>query len=217
MRNIIKENILDAHSVVSIWNDSYKDFKRLYAEKVNQLFNEELPKLVYDDLKSKGVIDERWEYQRGNFDFDVKHLQGWLIKKKNWKSSGVGVFSTREGFGKYVDNRNDSKNYFPRAFYPTLRSKTYALKRKNYNDDYCNLTGCRKEFDEQKKRHKGYDGRYELWWSYFPENSYHFWLDEHWKEIKPNGTTVKYISSFLEKLIKACEADIDEIEGMSNN
>ena len=221
MRKVIKENILDAHSVVALWNDSYKDFKRLYAEKVNQLFNEELPMLVYEDLRNRNVIDDNWEYQKGKFDIDVKHLKGFAFKKTAWVNSAIGVYSDRTGYGELrgvnknmkdtsskingVKDRNIA-NYFSRGFFPLVLSNI-PIKRPNYNQDYCSLTGCKMEFKEcTLKSPKA------QWFANFPDNNYIYWGDEHWKEIKPNGTTVKYISEFLEKLIKACEADIDEIE-----
>ncbi|MBC6409618.1 MAG: PD-(D/E)XK nuclease family protein [Ekhidna sp.] len=201
MYKVIKNNIIEAHQVISLWENERKKFKKHYAEEVNRLFNEELPKLVYEDLKNRNVIDDDWKYKKGHFDITIKHLQGWLIKKNAWKGSGVGIYSNREGYGKYEGNIN-IPNYFPRGFFPLILSNT-PIKRANYNEDYCNKTGCKAQ-EEYKLNAQ--------WWSNFPENSYQSWGDEHWKEIKPNGKTVHYVSSFLEKLIKACEADIDEIE-----
>lgn len=223
MRKIIKENILDAHRLVSLWNDSYKDFKKLYAEKVNQLFNEELPKLVYEDLKSKGVINDNWEYKKGDFDIKVKHVKGFSFKKKTWKNSEIGVYSNKTGYGKLKGVNNNMKasssringikdrniaNYFSRGFFPLILSNT-PIRRPNYNEDYCNLTGCKIEFKEYTLK-----SPMAQWFANFPENNYQQWGDEHWLGIKPNGKTVEYISSFLEKLIKACETDIDDVEGV---
>ncbi len=116
-------------------------------------------------------------------------------------------------FIKGIKNRNIA-NYPPRGFYPVILSK-YLIDRQYYNLDYCTATGCDKTFDEKEKIVKGFNNLFEVWWSYFPENNYQFWGDEHWGEVKPNGKTVNYISLFLEKLIKACEIDIDEIEGLN--
>ena len=224
MHEALKDNIIEAHQVVSLWNDSYKKFKKLYAEKVNQLFNEELPKLVYEDLKNKGVINENWEYKKGNFDIDVKHVKGFTFKKIDWKNSAIGVYSDRTGYGEHrgvnknmkdtnskingVKDRNIA-NYFPRGFFPLILSNI-SIRRPNYNEDYCNLTGCKIEFKECILK-----SPMAQWFANFPENNYQRWGDKHWLEIKPNGKTVNYVSLFLEKLIKACETDIDEIEGMN--
>lgn len=209
IRDILKNNILEAHQLVSLWNDSYKYFKELYAEKVNQLFNEELPKLVYEDLKSRNVIGDDWEYTKGSFDIKVKHIKGWLIKKKSWKGSGIGVYSDRTGYEKYNWNR-DIANYFSRGFFPLILSTT-PIKRPNYNEYYSALTGC--------KVGKSYtlSAPATQWWSNFPDFDYQSWNDECWSEIKPDGETVRYLSSFFEKLIKACETDIDNMEKDKEN
>ncbi len=208
MNKALKENIIEAHQLVAFWNDSYKDFKKVYAEKINQLFNEKLPKLVYEDLRNRDVIDNNWEYIKGNFDIDKRHLRGWLIKKKLWKNSGVGVNSNKVIYGNKGKDSRGTNNYFLRGFYPKIDFDAPFTKDNfsKLNKVYCKQTGC--SYKEIKY------AKIDTWWSEFPENNYQFWGDEHWREVKPNGKTVIYISLFLEKLIKACETDIDEIEGI---
>ncbi len=79
-----------------------------------------------------------------------------------------------------------------KGFFPLILSNL-PIRRSNYNEDYCNITGCKAEFKEYKLKFP-----VSQWFANFSENNYRYWGDEHWKEVKPNGNTVKYISSFLE-------------------
>lgn len=203
----LKDNIISAHQITSLWNDNRKKFEEIYTDKINQLFNKELPKLVFEDLKNKNAIDNNWEFIEGDFDLKKAHFKGWIIKKKAWKSSCLAIFSNRIGY---------SSTSKIRSFYPLILSKE-NIKRDDYNNHYCNLTKSEKMLNEQKsfvKFNVLNQKLNEVWWTLFPDKEFQSWNDEIWTEIKPNGKTVNYISSFLENLINASSLDIDEIENV---
>lgn len=203
----LKDNIVSAHQITSLWNDNRKKFEEIYTDKINQLFNKDLPKLVFEDLKNKNVIDNNWEFIEGDFDLNKAHFKGWAIKKKTWKSSCLAVFSNRIGY---------SSTSKIRSFYPLILSKE-KIKREDYNNHYCNLTKSEKWLNEEKSFTK-YNilnqKLSEVWWTLFPDKEFQSWNDETWTEIKPNGKTVTYISLFLENLINTSSRDIDEIENV---
>lgn len=206
----LKDNIISAHQITSLWNENLKKFEEIYTDKINQLFNKELPKLVFEDLKNKNVIDNNWEFIEGDFDLNKAHFKGWAIKKKKWKSSCLAIYSNRIGY---------SSNSKIRSFYPLIISKE-KIKRIDYNNHYCNLTKSEIMLNEEKKFTKFNilnQKLNEVWWTLFPDKEFQFWNDETWIEIKPNGKTVNYISSFLENLINASSSDIDEIENVEES
>lgn len=206
----LKDNIISAHKVTTLWKDNKKDFEEIYKNKINQLFNQELPKLVFENLKSKNIIDNNWEFIEGDFDFSKAHFKGWKIKKKKWKSSCYAIFSNRIGLSK--SNKN-------RSFYPLILSKE-KIKRNNYNAHYCNLTKSKQLLSAEKnfvKYNELNQKLSEVWWTNFPNTEFQSWNDETWTEVKPNGKTVEYVTNFLENLINASVQDIDEVENVKEN
>lgn len=193
----IEENILEAFEIYSIWSNN-KELKNVLIERINNLFNKILPELVFEELKNSGVIDDNWEIITGDFDIRKKHLKGFILKKKNWKHFEIGILSDRVKY----DNNTFLSN---RGMFPAIISKK-DIQKENYIAFYNEMTGCKAE-----KSQIFLEPRI-VWWANFPNKDYYVWRYEHWAGIKEGGDTVKYVADFLSKLIKACEADIDEEE-----
>lgn len=208
----IEEHILEAHEIYLLWKSKTRQEKKLskderkkhkkleeknyfwqiWRKKVNLLFNETLPELIFKKLKEDNVIGDDWEYVKGDFDIEKEHLRGFKLKKKNWKHFAIGVFSD-------AIERGEGK----RSFFPVILSKK-NIHRENYADIYKSATGCVKSFSLKNPPSP--------WWVDFPDPKYQIWGYEQWAGIKEGGDTVNYIADFLAKLIKACEKDIDEEE-----
>lgn len=197
--------------MINLWNENQEQFVKIYCDKINQLFNQELPKLVFEDLIKRKVIDNRWEYIKGDFDIKKAHLKGWLIKKKSWKSSSYAIYSNRMG----VNNEDLSS----RGFYPLIFSKEQP-NEVNYVKKYCSSTNTKVEIEGNKKliEFRVLNQKLkEIWWTNFPNSEFRVWNDEIWSEIKENGKTVAYISKFLEKLIIASSSDLNKIENIEES
>ena len=190
----IEEHILEAYELHLLWKSNDNQLRELWRKKVNYLFNEVLPELVFKQLKESGIVDENWEYIKGNFDIDKLHLRGFKIKKKTWKHFSVGVLSDRF-------EREAGK----RSFFPVILSEK-EIRRHDYMKEYNEATGC-KPLEIQVLKSPAAQ-----WFADFPDPKYIIWGYEQWAGIREDGDTVNYVADFLAKLIKACAADIDEEE-----
>ena len=91
----IEKNILEAYEINLLWNENKVQFEAIWEDKINLLVNKELPRWVYENLVSKGVIDDEWEYVEGKFDIKQKHIEGFKLKKKYWKHYALVISSTK--------------------------------------------------------------------------------------------------------------------------
>lgn len=189
----IKKNIIDAYELNLLWNKNKFDYENLWKKSINKLINKELPKLVFEKLILDKIIDDNWKYVEGKFDIDKMHLEGFKIKKKNWKYFEYGVISDR--FKTEKGTRN---------FFPVIISKI-AVDNQNFNIEICQKTETELETIPLRKPPA-------IWYSNFPDKKFKTWDYEQWKEIKPNGKTVEYVANFLGKLIIASIADIENAE-----
>ena len=108
----IEKNILEAFEMSQLWQKNKEEFEAHWQETVNRLFNEELPRLVFERLKKDEVIDDDWEWIRGRFDITTLHIEGFRLKKKTWKHFEIGVLSDRFRYEKGI-----------RGFFPAIISK----------------------------------------------------------------------------------------------
>jgi len=190
----IKKNILEAHEIVNLWEKNRSDYESYWAELINKLFNEKLPELVFNSLRSDGIIGDNWEWEKGNFDVRIMHVQGIQFRKKAWKHFKLGILSS--AFKTPPGKRN---------IFPAILSRQ-KIHKENYNNIYCKEIGC-KRYEKPFLIKKATQ-----WYSDFPNIKFQDWGYEEWAEIKPGGNTVAYVTEFLGKLIKVCEADIDTEE-----
>ena len=198
----IEKNILEAYEINLLWNENKSQFETLWAEKINLLVNKELPRLVYESLLNKGVIDEEWEYVEGKFDIRKKHLKaGLTLKKKYWKHYCLIVNSTPIG------KTNGTQRFFPMIAANIKISPANTDEVNRYN----NYTGC-----DSGTNWIGNSGNV-FWSANFPDNNYYIWNYENWSEIKKDGKAVEYVSDFFAKLIAACQSDIDNLENRLQN
>ncbi len=187
----IEKHILEAFEIATLWQDNKNDFEDHWRKKINYLFNEKLPLLVFESLKKDGTLDDNWEWIKGNFDVNTLHLEGFGFKKKKWKHFKIVVISDR-----FKTERGK------REIFPAIISKE-KIHRENYIEDYCKQTGVKYILDPFLKKPPT------QWYAEFPAPDYHIWGYDQWAGIKEEGPTVKYIANFLKKLIKAAEKDID--------
>ena len=193
MGKAIENNILEAYEMNLLWQENHKVYDECWREKINELFNIELPKLIFERLKEMNVFNENWDWQNGSFDIRINNFEGFKFFKKNWKHFKIGILS-------YRCKRENGKC----GFFPVIISKE-KINRENYHEKYSREMGC-----------KIYKEQYSIiptqWYSDFPDQKYDSWGYEQWSEIKKGGATVEYIAGFLAKLIKACKSDIDAEE-----
>lgn len=192
----IKKNILEAYEINSLFMDNKTEFESIWRKTVNNLMNIELPKLVIERLKEQRIIDDNWEYIEGKFDIKLKHLEGFKIKKKNWKHFGIGISSTAHSI------TNHKRIIFPLI----IANKSIEQASTKLINKYNEATDC-----DPTSNWWGATGKV-FWSCNFTNKDFYYWDYEKWSEIKPDGKTVIYIADFLSKLIKACEEDIDIFE-----
>ena len=190
----IVKYILEAFEINSLWQNNQTEFETCWRKKINDLFNEKLPALVFEILKKDGVIDEEWEWIKGNFDINTLHLEGFGFKKKNWKHFKIAVISDRL-----------KKEKGKRGIFPAIISRE-KIQKKGYIKEYSEKTGCEPNLNPFLKVPPT------QWLAEFPVTDFRTWGYEQWAGIKQDGTTVIYIADFLKNLIRACEADIDTEE-----
>jgi len=191
----IKNNIIDAYELNLLWNKNRSDYEILWRNRINNLVNKELPKLVYEKLKADKIIDDTWKFIEGKFDIDKMHLEGFKIKRKNWKHFEIGVISDRFKTDKGTRN-----------FFPVIISEI-SVNNPNFNTEICIKTETEIKTIPLRKPPT-------IWYSNFPDKNYETWDYEQWIEIKPNGKTVDYVANFLAKLINASISDIDKAENL---
>ena len=193
---IIKRNIIDAFEINLLWNSNKTEFENIWKNKINNLINKELPKLIFEKLQNENVINDNWEIIEGKFDISKKHLAGFKLKKRNWKHFAIGISSTAH------EKVNGTQNFFPII----ISDIKIAPATKEQTEKYNNATGCNPQTN-------WIGGSGKIFWSAnFPENNFYNWDYEQWSEIKLNGKTVNYVGDFLANLIKICELDIDTLE-----
>jgi len=196
----IKKNILEAFEITQLWNNNKSEFNDIWSKTVNDLFNKELPKLVFNELQKRMVIDNNWEYLEGDFNINNKSAKGFSIKKKKWQNFSYGLL------------RNEVTKNIPKGtcfIFPAILSKQKIEKikfsNKNYLKEYSNATVTKIPKELWSKPPT-------IWWTDFSDNEYQLWKYEQWSEIKENGKTVKFIADFFEKLIKVSNQDIEKTE-----
>jgi len=196
----IKKNILEAFEITQLWDNNRNGFNDIWSKTVNDLFNKELPKLVYNELQKRTVIDENWEYLEGDFNINKKSAKGFSIKKKKWQNFSYGLL------------RNEVTKNIPKGscfIFPAILSKQKVDKikfsNKNYLKEYSNSTGTKIPKELWSKPPI-------IWWTDFSDNEYQLWKYEQWNEIKENGKTVNFIADFFEKLISVSKEDIEKTE-----
>ena len=197
----IEKNILEAYEINLLWNENKSQFETIWEDKINLLVNKELPRLVYENLVSKGIIDEEWEYVEGKFDIRKKHLEGFKLKKKYWKHYSLVISSTAH------EKAKGTQKFFPMIganikIEPANEQQTISYNNITDSIPTTNWIG----------------GSGKVFWSAdFPDNNYSIWNYENWSEIKKDGKTVEYVSQFLAKLTTACQTDIDILENRLQN
>ncbi len=195
----IEEYVLEAYELNLLWQENQKEYETRWQNKINQLINEKLPELVFKNLQTEGIIDDNWEWLKGDFDINKKSIGGFKLKKKNWKNFKLGLMSDRFKRGKGK-----------RSFFLALLSKI-NIERENYAADYYKSTGCKPEKDPTLKNPST------IWYGYFPDQDFQIWGYEQWKGIEEGGDTVSRVTDLFKKLIGACEADIDREEEKLQN
>lgn len=194
----IKNNILEAFEIKELWQTDKNEFNKIWNETINDLVNKTLPKLVFEELKKRKIIDNNWIFIEGDFSISKKSAKGFHIKKKEWRHFSYSIL------------RNEITK-IPKGscwFFPAISSKQRV---ENYSFDsdlqskYCNATNTNYHKEQWAKPST-------IWWSDFPEKEFQIWNYEQWSEIKENGKTILYVTDFLEKIIKVSETDIEKIE-----
>ena len=191
----IKSNILDAFEIKKLWKKNEQNFNNLWRQKINQLFNIELPKLVFKELLKENIIDEEWEFIEGDFDIQINAIRGFQIKKKSWTEFSYVFLSSK------IKTPKGSRDFFPAI----MSKKKLIDKYPNYIETYSNATNC-----ESKKELWKIPPL--IWWSIFPNKKYRIWDYEQWIEIKEGGQVVRYLADFFGKLIDVSKHDIEEVE-----
>jgi len=194
----IEKNILEAFEINKIWQDNKEELEKIWTDKVNYLFNKELPKLVYKELLKRKIIDENWEFIEGNFDINKRSVSGFKIKKKSWTKLQYAILKSN------VNTPKGSANIFP-----AIMSKENPDKIKFSNEKYLNDYALATNTDIEKEL---WSKPPIIWWTNFADLDFRIWDYEQWNEIKENGKTVSYLADFLEKLIIISENDIDKTE-----
>ncbi len=199
LNQTIERNILDAFEIHKTWTENKDDFERIWIEKVNNLFNFELPKLVCNELIKRNVITENWLCNQGYFSIEKRAVSGFEIKHKNWNEFSYALLKSRS------KSIKGSANIFP-AIKCKKNPKEIKFSNKNYLIDYSKAT------NNSKIENEFWSIPPIIWWTDFPDDNYNVWSYEQWIEIKPNGKTVKYVVDFFEKLILASKSDIEKTE-----
>ncbi|NLH77854.1 MAG: hypothetical protein GX465_12530 [Acidobacteria bacterium] len=190
----IEKNILEAFEMSQLWQKNKDQLETHWRETVNSLFNEELPRLVFERLKKDGVIANDWEWIKGRFDITTLHIEGVRFKKKAWRHFEIGLLSDRFKYEKGI-----------RGFFPAIISKK-KIRKEGYLANYYKQTGTvplKNPFLQKPQTQ---------WYADFPDECFMAWGYEQWKGIRPEGATVTYVADFLKKLIRACVDDIDQEE-----
>ena len=197
----IERNILEAYEINSLWNEHKPQFETLWEDKINFLVNKELPRLVYENLVSKSIIDDEWEYIEGKFDIRKKHLEGFKLKKKLWKHYSLVISSTKH-----------EKTKGTQKFFPMIGANiNIEPANKEQTINYNNITESAPETNWN-----GGSGKV-FWSAEFPDSNYSIWNYENWSDIINNGKTIEYVSDYLGKLVSACQTDIDILENRLQN
>ncbi len=191
----IENNILDAFELNLLWNKNKEDYENLWSKKINQLINQELPRLIFKKLRNDNIIDNDWEIIEGKFDIGKNHLEGFSLKKKIWKHLSIGLSSTAH------KTPEGTQNFFPIIKSDIKIPPATEEQIKKYN----NATNC------DPDNWIGGSGKV-FWSANFGDINFYTWNYDQWSEIKQDGKTVDYVANFLADLIKACEVDIDNIE-----
>jgi len=197
----IEKNILEAYEINLLWNENKTQFETIWEDRINLLVNKELPRLVYENLVSRSIIDDEWEYVTGKFDIRKKHLEGFKLKKKYWKHYSLVISSTAH------EKAKGTQKFFPMIganikIAPANEQQTISYNSITNSSSTTNWIG----------------GSGKVFWSAdFPDNNYSIWNYENWSEIKKDGKTVEYVSNFLANLITTCQEDIDNLENKIQN
>ena len=191
----IENNILDAYELNLLWNKNIEDYENIWTAKINQLINNELPRLVFEKLRNNNIITNDWEVIEGKFDINKSHLEGFGLKKKSWKHFLIGISSTAH---KTPDGTQN--------FFPIIKSDIKITSAtKEQTEKYNIATKCNPD------NWTGGSGKV-FWSANFGDKNFYNWNYDQWSEIKTKGKTVDYVAEFLGELIKASEFDIDNIE-----
>ncbi len=197
----IQDNVLEAFEIKELWKNDKAEFDTIWAKKVNDLFNKTLPKLVFEELQRRKIIDNQWEFIEGNFDINSKAVKGFHIKKKEWVHFSYAVLRNQ------ISNIPKGSSWF----FPAIQSKS-VIEEYNINIPfdfqlkYCEATNTQTQKEQWGRLSPT------IWWSDFPNNEFQVWGYQQWSEIKENGKTVTYIADFFEKLIKISLTDIEDLE-----
>lgn len=190
----LKDNILEAYEIKELWKSDKDEFDKIWSQTVNDLFNKTLPLLIFEELKKRQIIDENWEYIEGDFNIKKNSVKGFYIKKKKWKHLSYGIL------------KNQIKNAC--WFFPAICSE---FKSEKYQLESDLKTKWHKETNTKEVREQ-WDVRPTIWWSDFPNEEFMKWGYEQWSEIKKEGRTVKYLTDFMEQLIRISVNDLENIE-----
>jgi hypothetical protein len=194
MGEALEENILEAFEMNLLWQKNHEAYEAKWRGKINNLFNEKLPELVFESLKRDATIDNNWELIKGKFDINKEHLEGFKLKKINWKHFEIGLISDRI-------KREKGK----RSFFLGILSEE-KIQRENYAQTYYRETGCETFENPTLKQPPT------IWYAVFPDDEYKIWGYEQWAGIKPGGKTVSQVVDLFSRVIKACVMDIDKEE-----
>lgn len=192
----IENNILDAYELNLLWNKNKEDYESIWTKKINQLVNQELPRLIFEKLKNKNILNDDWKIIEGKFDISKNSLtDAFGFKKKIWKHFTIGISSTAHR------TPNGTQNFFPIIKSDIKISPATKKQTEKYNI----ATKC------DPDNWIGESGKI-FWSANFGEKSFYNWNYDQWSEIKTEGKTVDYVAEFLGELIKTSEFDIDNIE-----
>ena len=198
LKKSLENNILEAFEINKIWLQNKKDLEQIYFNNLNHLYNEVLPDLLFKELKKRKVIDNQWEFIKGNFDINKRNVSGFSIKKKDWKEFKYGILKSR------IKTISGSADIFP-AILTNQNPQKVMFYNQNYLTEYAKATKTAIKTELWSKPPI-------IWWSEFPDVDYKIWNYKQWSEIKENGETVIYLADFLEKLIRVSIKDIEKIE-----
>lgn len=194
----IENNILDAYELNLLWNKNKEDYESIWTKKINQLVNQDLPRLILKKLKNNNILNDDWEIVNGKFDISKNSLTDVFgFKKKNWKHFSIGISSTAHR------TPNGTQNFFP-----IIKSDIKITSAtKEQTEKYNIATKC------DPDNWTGGSGKV-FWSANFGDKNFYNWNYNQWSEIKQDGKTVDYVADFLGDLIKTCEFDIDNIENV---
>jgi hypothetical protein len=198
LKETIENNILEAFEINKIWLQNKKDLEQIYFDKLNRLFNEVLPDLLFKELKNRNVINHQWEFIKGDFDINKRNVSGFYFKKKDWKEFKYGILKSK------IKTVPGTADIFP-AILTKKNPKTVKFINKHYLTEYAKATNS-------EIKTELWSNPPIIWWSEFPDKDYKIWNYKQWSEIKENGETVIYVADFLEKLINISVKDIEKME-----